>query len=309
MTDDVLDCLIIGGGPAGLTAAIYLARFHLGILVVDRGGGRARMIPCTHNHAGFPGGIAGNDLVDRMAEQARQFGARIEDGEVARLETGAGDDGIWRIALGDGTELRARAVLLATGVTNSRPAMADGLHDEALARGLLRYCPVCDGFEVTDRRLAVIGTGEHGASEAQFVRGFTRDVTLIAERGAHDLSSKSRDDLAATGITLIDGPVTGYSIDGDRLAISLPDGRQTFQSIYPALGSVIHSQLAIAAGAKGTEEGCLVVDSHQRTSVRRLYAAGDVVIGLDQISSAMGQAGVAATAIRNDLAEEKSIMR
>jgi len=78
MDEPILDCLIIGGGPAGLTAAIYLARFHLGILVVDGGKSRAAWIPCTRNHAGYPEGIAGRELLQRMREQACKYGAKIE---------------------------------------------------------------------------------------------------------------------------------------------------------------------------------------------------------------------------------------
>ncbi len=306
MTDRPLDCLIIGGGPAGLTAAIYLARFHLNVRVVDRGGGRARMIPRTHNHAGFPHGIAGNDLVDRMAHQARQYGATIADGAVTALAPNPDD----RLAATiNGNPVIARAVLLATGVTNIAPAMPRALHDDALARGLLRYCPVCDGFEVTDRRVAVIGTGTHGAREALFLRGFTRDITLIAERGAHELSAKDRTDLEAADVTLVDGPVSAYAILDDMLHLTLPGGDAAFASIYPALGSIIHADLAVMAGAGTTDEGCVIVDAHQRTSIPQLYAAGDVVIGLDQISNAMGQAGVAATTIRNDLAAKAPIRR
>ncbi len=309
MTDELIDCLIIGGGPAGLTAAIYLARFHLDTLVVDRGGARARMIPRTHNHAGFPEGISGNDLVDRMAAQARKFGARIVIGEVSHLSLAPGDRPGGLTATLEGQEVRARAVLLATGVTNIAPAMPQELHDDALRRGLLRYCPVCDGFEVTDKRVGVIGTGEHGACEAIFLRGFTRDVTLIAERGTHDLSAKDRADLDAAGVVLIDGPIGGYAVRHDRMMLSVPGGEIAFDSVYPALGSVIHSDLGIAAGATTSDQGCLIVDAHQRTSIPYLYAAGDVVIGLDQISNAMGQAGVAATTIRNDLAENSVLLR
>lgn len=304
-----IDCLIIGGGPAGLTAAIYLARFHLETLVIDRGGGRARMIPCTHNHAGFPGGISGNDLIDRMAAQASSFGARIEMGEVTQLAGAEGDSAGGFIATIGGEALHARTVLLATGVRNIAPAMPADLHDRALACGLLRYCPVCDGFEITDRRIAVIGTGAHGAREAIFVRGFTRDVSLIAERGPHLLSPEDRAALIAAEVAIIDGPIAGYAIRHEQIALSVAAGDLAFDSIYPALGSIVHADLGIAAGARATDQQCLIVDEHQRTSIPNLYAAGDVVIGLDQISNAMGQAGVAATTIRNDLAARMPILR
>jgi thioredoxin reductase (NADPH) len=151
------DCIIIGAGPAGLAAAIYLARYHLSIRLIDSGSSRAALIPCTHNHAGYPGGISGVDLLARMRRQAEEFGARIEPGEVTRIVP-EGESFVVEVT---GAQLRTRTVLLATGVINLRPAGLDGaLHDEALQRGLLRYCPVCDGYEVTDKRIAVIGTGQ-----------------------------------------------------------------------------------------------------------------------------------------------------
>jgi thioredoxin reductase (NADPH) len=148
MDDKPLDCLVIGGGPAGLTAAIYLARFHLDILVVDGGKSRAATIPCTHNHAGFPDGITGQELIQRMKEQAQRFGAKIVDGFVSRVHRDE-RDGPFEAEWGSG-KWHARSVLLATGVTNRRPPMDEALHDDALARGLIRYCPICDGYEVTD---------------------------------------------------------------------------------------------------------------------------------------------------------------
>src|SRR5574339_503505 len=145
MNDKPLDCLVIGAGPAGLTAAIYLARFHLDILVVDSGKGRAAMIPCTHNHAGYPDGISGKKLIDLMKEQAQRYGAKIVDGFVSRLHRDEESD-LFEAEWGSGP-VRARSVLLATGVTNRRPPMDEALHDDALARGLIRYCPICDRSE------------------------------------------------------------------------------------------------------------------------------------------------------------------
>ena len=151
--DNTLDCLIIGGGPAGLTAAIYLSRFHLDIMVVDGGKSRAAWIPTSHNHAGFPEGINGEELLRRMREQAQLYGTRIETGQVTKLEKG--EDGGWVAEWGSGP-VTAKSILLATGVTNRRPPMDMELHDDAMARGLLRYCPICDGYEVTDKKVAII---------------------------------------------------------------------------------------------------------------------------------------------------------
>ncbi|MBR0551790.1 NAD(P)/FAD-dependent oxidoreductase [Stakelama marina] len=304
--DAIDDCIIIGAGPAGLTAAIYLARFHLKIRLFDCGSSRAALIPRTRNHAGFPDGIAGIELLRLMREQARKFGAVRVEGEVTQIKPE--DDGNFLVAVG-AEGYQARSVLLATGVINHRPDIDDALHDEALAAGLVRYCPVCDGYEVTDRRVGVIGTGDHGMREALFIRGYTGDVTLISPNAEHDLDPECQRALDDAGVAQVAGPCGGWSIEGGRLALDTARGRMAFDSVYPALGSTIRSQLAIHAGARASDEGCLEVDAHQRTTIPGLYAAGDVVLGLDQISHAMGEAGVAATTIRNDLDQRRPIRR
>lgn len=305
MTTD--DCIIIGGGPAGLTAAIYLARYHLSVRVFDCGSSRAWWIPCTRNHAGFPDGISGNDLLARMREQADKYDVVRQDARVERL-TPEGDE-TFTIETADAS-YRARTVLLATGVVNHRPRhLLPEVHDPAVARGLLRYCPVCDGYEVTDRKVGVIGTGDHGMREALFLRSYTRDVTLIAPEAEHALDPACAARLDDAGIPRVNGPCGGYAIEGDQLALDTARGRLAFDSVYPALGSRIRSRLAVEAGARATDEGCLEVDDHQRTSVPGLFAAGDVVKGLDQISHAMGEAGVAATTMRNLLSEQQPLRR
>ncbi len=304
-SEDPIDCLVVGGGPAGLTAAIYLARFLLSVRVIDAGSSRAAMIPRTHNLSGYPGGIPGPELLDRMREQASEFGATLIHGRVDDLSL----DSELFIARTSSSRVSARSVLLATGVVNTAPVMGAALHDESVARGLLRYCPICDGYEVSDRSVGIIGTGTHGFNEAIFLRMYSSDITLIAAEGRHSLSEKERRELELAGIAMRDGPCAALRIVDDRIVAPVPGEELAFDSIYPALGSTINSELALALGAQASDEGCLVVDRHQRTSIAGLYAAGDVAKGLDQISHAMGEASVAATTIRNDLARSRHLFR
>jgi len=306
MEEPILDCLIVGGGPAGLTAAIYLARFHLDILVIDGGKSRASWIPCTRNLSGFPEGIEGKELLQRMRDQACKYGAKIETEFVTKLERD--EQGLFTATWGSGCR-SARAVLLATGVTNRRPPMEEDLHDEALSLGLVRYCPICDGYEVTDKKVGVIGSDSHGVAEALFLRSYTADITLIAPDKALKLKPEDSAKLKAAGIDCVDGPAQAVAFSTGFIVVDTAEGHHTFDSIYPALGSDTHVQLAEMAGADLSSTDCIVVDSHMRTSVPGLYAAGDVVIGLDQISHSMGQGGVAATTIRNDLAETDPMLR
>jgi thioredoxin reductase (NADPH) len=303
MDEPILDCLIVGGGPAGLTAAIYLARFHLDILVVDGGKSRASWIPCTRNHAGYPDGIAGTELLQRMRDQACKYGAKIETEFVTKLERDE-KTRLFTASWGSG-EAKARSVLLATGVANRRPPMDEELHDDALARGLVRYCPICDGYEVTDKRVGVIGSDSHGVSEALFIRSYTADVTLIAPDKALNLKAEDHAKLKDAGIECVDGPAQAVAIADNCIVVDTAEGHYAFDSIYPALGSDTHTQLGEMIGAKFAADGCFLCDAHQRTSVAGLYAAGDVVHGLDQIGHAMGEGGVAATTIRNDLCAEE----
>jgi thioredoxin reductase (NADPH) len=271
---------------------------------VDAGKSRASLIPCTHNHAGYPGGISGKELIARMTEQAQMYGASIVTGRVTRLDR---IEGGFRAEWGEGSVM-AHTVLLATGVTNRRPPMDEELHDAALANGLVRYCPICDGYEVTDKKVGVIGSDSHGVAEALFLRSYTEDVTLIAPDKAHDLSEADQARLEEYGIRAVDGPCQAVAAHEECIVVDTAEGHYTFDSVYPALGSDTHVELALQVDAT-LKEGVLVVDSHQRTSVPGLYAAGDVVLGLDQISHAMGEGGVAATTIRNDLARERPILR
>jgi thioredoxin reductase (NADPH) len=241
----------------------------------------------------------------RMRSQAAEFGVEITEGLVEKL-TSASE--YFTAHIGNGI-MQAQAVLLATGVINNAPPIAPEIHDDALARGLLRYCPICDGFEVTDKRVAVIGTGSHGQNEAIFLRMYSADITLIAPEGAHALSDEELQRLHEAGVVLCDGPCGPLRVEGDQIIVPVRDEPMVFDTVYPALGSVIRSELAGMLGAEVTEDGCLVVDSHQRTTVPMLYAAGDVAKGLDQISHAMGEAGVAATTIRNDLAATRQLFR
>jgi thioredoxin reductase (NADPH) len=155
------DCIIVGGGPAGLTAAIYLARYHLSVSVLDDGTSRAASIPVSHNHAGFPGGINGAELLARMRAQATMYGAEIICRRVTALRRAEED---FIVSFADDA-VSARTVLIATGVVNRMPSMPNDKHDEALRRGLIRYCPVCDGFEVTDKRVGIIGQGSKARSK------------------------------------------------------------------------------------------------------------------------------------------------
>ena len=292
-----VDCLIVGGGPAGLTAAIYLARFLRTVVVIDAGGSRARWIPTSHNHAGFPDGITGPELLHRMSEQAERYGAVVHRAKVDHVAP-AGDSGFVTTA---GTlQLTSRAVLIATGTTNHRPPQLDeAAHDAAVAAGLLRYCPVCDGFEARGKRIAVLGSDRHGVAEARFLRHYSASVTLLPAHFA-DLDAEQRGVLAEARIATVESAVERLDLDDGVVTARLTDGqRLTFDTMYAALGSRANSRLAQELGLELINDACVPLGDHMKTSIEGIWAAGDIVAGLDQISVAMGHAAIAATSIHN----------
>ena len=291
------DAIIIGGGPAGLTAAIYLARYRRRVLAIDRGGSRAALIPTSHNHAGYPQGIHGEDLLAAMRKQAEQFGAELRGGEVQTIAA-AGKD--WQLR-GDRIDLTTRTVLFATGVVNRYPDIPRKVHDAALAAGKLRYCPVCDAFEAVGKRIAVIGAESHGVTEALFLRTYSDRITLFTLEEC-ELHEKDRADLAKAGVSWDPRPVASYDFSGDGVRLGFADGSTAeADTLYPALGSDANDSLIKQLGLRTASDDSILTDSHQRLGLDGLYAAGDIVSGLDQISVAMGQAAVAATTLHNDL--------
>lgn len=298
MAERPVECLVVGAGPAGLTSAMYLARFRRRVVVVDGGASRAALIPVSHNQPGFVDGIAGPDLLARMRLQAVKYGAQIRTGEVTGLSRV--DGGLFQAGLGDRT-IVAQTVLLATGVVDIEPELPD-VHG-AVRKGLLRHCGICDGYENIGHRVGVIGHGRSGLGEALFLRTFSDDVTLMTTGKPLDLTPTDQLRLTEAGIKAVEEEIARVEIESERIAALTVRSGTTyeFDTVYSALGSLVRSTLASGLGARLDERGCLLVDAHQRSSVAGLFAAGDVVSGLDQISVANGHAAVATTAIHNDL--------
>jgi thioredoxin reductase (NADPH) len=293
---ETCDCLIIGGGPAGLTAATYLARYRRRVIVADDGRSRAALIPESHNYPGFVSGISGPELLTALRRQAERYGAVLRKARIAELRR---TDGGFRAAGGE-EPIEAACVLLATGIVDEAPALP-GLRD-AIYRGALRFCPICDGYEAMDQRIGVLGRADVAARKALFLRTFSRRVTLLPTDGPGALAASRARDLRDAGIVIADDTVVDVDRSGDKIAAVLQSGtRCELDVLYPALGCEVRSELATALGVASDDVGCLRVDDRQATGVPGLYAAGDVVTDLHQISVAIGHAAIAATAIHNRL--------
>jgi thioredoxin reductase (NADPH) len=294
----LLDCLIVGGGPAGLTAALYLARFGRNFLLVDSGQSRANWIPASHNFPVFSQGISGAEMLERQRGHLRRYGVLPQPGTVSALQRQPhGFMATLQDQNGGQRQVAARHVLLATGSRDLEPDLPDLAG--AVQHGLLRYCPICDGYEARGQKVAVIGFGARGLGEALFVaRTYTPDVTLLTL--GLPLAREERSRLAEHKVAVIEEPVAALDIEGDRIvAVGRSGQRHDFQTLYSALGLDVRSGLARALGARHDEAGALLTDEHNRTSLPGLYAAGDVARGLNQIVVAMGHAAIAATHIHN----------
>ena len=295
-----MDCLVIGGGPAGLTAAIYLARFRRRFLVIDAAASQDLLDPRLAQPRRVSRRDRRHGTSRPYACPGRALWGGDHPGGVERLERTAG--GGFMAVMADGSRHAAERVLLASGTEDVPPPLALPDRAEAVRRGLLRYCPICDAYEVSGRRLALAGSRSCRIHEALLLRGYTADLTLITLQDPWELPEEERSTLAEAGIGILEAPAAELALQDDALAVRTIDGEwHRFDSLYVALGLRARSGLATMLGAAHDAEGALIVDAHQQTTVPGLYAAGDVVQGLAQISVAMGHAAIAATAIHNGL--------
>ncbi|MEV8641428.1 NAD(P)/FAD-dependent oxidoreductase [Mesorhizobium ciceri] len=289
------DVAIVGGGPAGLAAGMYLARFLHSVIVVDAGDARAKLIPKSHNCPGFPDGVSGSELLGRLKAQAQRYGAGVVDGRVAGAKK---RDGTFVLTTTFGT-IRAKRVVLATGIVDKAPAI-EGL-EEAVAAGTVRLCPVCDAYEAVGKRIGVVGPEHLALKEALFLKEYSGQVTLLANY-PEDISDAARGMASAGGIEIWD-TVEDLVARATGFGVVMPDGApmRELDVVYPAMGSDVRSELAVALGAECDAQGYVLVSRHLETSTAGLYAIGDVAEGLNQIAVAFGHAATAATHIHNAL--------
>jgi len=293
-----VDCLVAGGGPAGLMAAIYLARFRRQVVLLDHGTPRAALIPRTHNVPAYPDGIAGRALLVRLLRQAGRYGVEVVPLQVQRI---LGGDGDFRVETEQGA-LLSRKVILATGVTDIMPGGVGPLADY-IQEGTVRVCPVCDAYEVRDQPLLVVGRGERAVREVLFLRKYTSQLTLLTNGDSQDsIAEPWRERLRAAHVAVREHPIQAVWKSELGVEVKLAEEPPCrARALYVALGVIVRAGLATALGARCDAEGYLEVDRHQQASVPGIYAAGDVVQSLSQISVGFGQAAIAASAIHQAL--------
>ncbi|UCF58435.1 MAG: thioredoxin-disulfide reductase [Candidatus Bathyarchaeota archaeon] len=293
------DLIIIGAGPAGLTAGIYGARSGLETLILEEKtlGGAVAETPLVENYPGFSEGISGRDLVDRMAEHCRKVGAEIRQLEKF-IELNVKDER--RIVKTDRATYSARAVIIAPGCHYKELGVPG--EKEFRGRGI-SYCTLCDGPLFKGKKVIVIGGGNAAVVSTIYLANLTSDVKLAHRRGqlraeealVKDLPAQKVDILLNTELKEIRGDVKVKDVILFNNKTS--ETRQMdVDGVFIQVGEVPNSQIAKEAGVEVDKDGYVIVDNRQRTNIHGVYAAGDVTANpVKQIGTAVGQAIVAAT--------------
>jgi thioredoxin reductase (NADPH) len=284
----LFDSIIIGGGPAGLSAAIYLGRALRSVLVLDAGQGRTTWNQRNENYLGFPNGIRANELVKRGRRQAERFGVQFQSASV-RAARREGDE--FEIELDDQT-LRARTLIFATGVTDVWPSFAGA---KRYVGKSLFWCIHCDGFRVINKRVVVLGNSDAAATTALQLLDFTPHVAFVAESDV-TISPEKRIQLRDNEIELHESRIAkARGKNGVLAALDLENGVcLELDYLFSALGQVPNSHLAAQLGVELTESGCIKVDAEGLTNIRGVFAAGDVTsLPAQQVATAVHQGALA----------------
>jgi thioredoxin reductase len=292
------DVVIIGGGAAGLSAALVLARARRRVLVVD--GGAPRNAPAAHLHGYLSrDGLPPGELLAAGRNEVRSYGATICDGLVRDLVRCARSG--FTVLLSDGRRVSARRLLVATGLRDELPDIP-GLR-ERWGRDVL-HCPYCHGYEVRDQQLGVLGGGPEAVRYVQLVRQWAQDVVFFAPAGT--LTNAERSQLVARAIGIVEGAVQQVLIRDDRLCgVELDDGRIIRRdALFVPPRFVPNNDLLAGLGCAVDENGWVATGAHGQASVPGVWVAGNVANPRAQLITAAGEGSAAAMAINADLVEE-----
>lgn len=309
LTDLITDIVIVGGGPAGLTAAIYTARMGLKTLLVDGQmiGGRAATAPHVWNFPGFPDGITGVELIDLMMKQAQKFQAELKyPDEVIELSL----KGKMKKVITRSSQYSCKAVILATG-TQRKKLLVPG-EEELVGRGV-SYCPVCDGPLYRGLKVSVIGSGSEAFEDAIHLANLVSKVFLITQSEEITAEQALVDEVKAiSNLKIINGQL--HTIKGEDLVSALTyslhsDGSEhelPIDGVFIAVGSVPMTSLLKKAAITVDDKGCVTVNRRQETNLIGVYAAGDCTCGGMQIITAAGEGAMAAMQAHRFIKSQKS---
>ena len=300
------DVIIVGAGPAALTAAIYTTREDIETLLFERGvvGGLAAVTDKIDNYPGFPNGVEGLKLADDLQAQAERFGAVIELGEVTGIE----DEGEYKRLQTTSGDMLAKAVLIATGSDYKKIGVPG--EKEFFARGV-HYCATCDGAFYRDKDLVVVGGGNSAVQEAIFLTRFTKHIDLLVRSTikASDVLQHELEEFVKAGkVTIHLGTTTDEIIGADNSVnkvIGTKDGKKVefkTDGVFVFVGLLPNSQFLKPTPVKLDEVGFVITDADLKTDMKGVFAAGDIRSGATmQIASAAGEGATAALKIREFL--------
>lgn len=291
------ECAVIGGGPGGLVTALYLKRFQRSVVVIDAGQPRAQWIPRLRNLVGYSKGLSGLALLHRLHEQVTDLGTEIIQGTAQVRRHPRGFE-----VMVNHQVVHAKRVALATGMTDIQPTVENLA---VLRRAeVLAYCPICDGYDHSKEEIAVLVNSPKGLKKVKFLARFSPHLHVVQTK-PFKISGHQRRVFRRLNLKIHRGQLQSLRLlkKPKCLAIKLR-GQRTFQVrlAYVAMGvEVDRTATKSLRGLRRTREGFIIVTSHQETSIPGLYAVGDCVNALSQVSVAVGQAAIAATRIHNDL--------
>jgi len=293
------DCVVIGGGPAGLSAALQVGRSNRHAAVIDGGNGRSTFRQVNHNYLGFPGGILTRELRELGRKQVSMYPIAFLDGAVTSLRKRKGE---FVVELED-RSVRATTVILATGVTDHFPVVPDW---ETFVGRSLFWCIVCDGYSARGKRVVAVGNDDEAAVTALQFLQFTSSVTLVTNQSECAVATGHRRRCKQRGVEVIVGEIAEFlGDDGILCEVVLADGTTLpADFVFSLQGGTPNNELAKQAGAQVNEDGYIVVDEDQHTSVDGLFAAGDVTHRhAHQVATAVHEGLTAATAVQYHLLE------
>jgi thioredoxin reductase (NADPH) len=297
---DVYDTVIVGGGPAGLSAAIYVARYNRRAVVIDSWrGGRWQSHEVNENYLGFPAGVAAKRLRERGRRQAERFGVAFCRAKVKSVRK---DDGVFVAQAGRHT-FRGKTVILATGVSDNLPDI--GNTEEYWGKSLF-WCITCDGWKVRDARVAIVGKDDEAAITAMQFLNFTERIAFVTNCSPEEcqFTDDGRKRLESAGIPIHTGPISHVEgDDGHMEAVVLMGGEKIETDfMFNQQGCQPHTDLAVQLGVKLADNGFIETDEEQRTNVKVVYAAGDVTrLFAHQIVTAAHEGATAGITANYDL--------
>jgi thioredoxin reductase len=295
------DVAIVGGGPAGLTAALFLARYLHSVVVIDSQDPRNWEARGIHGYLGLHG-ITPPELRTRGRTEAEQYGAHLVDGRVGTVRQR--DEERFELALEDGRSFTSRRLLLAIGIKDAWPKVPglDRCYGETV-----HHCPDCDGYEARGRRTAVIARGRKAAGMAFALTTWTRELVICTNGEPAAIDPREMAKLDALGIPIVERRIAHLEAQGaEARALVLDDGSTVeCRRIFFAIGHYPADDLGVQLGCERDDEGLIVVDDRCHTSVHNVFAAGDITPGAHLAIAAAGHGAIAAVAMHASLVPEE----